>query len=114
MWATTRELNEYIRTSHGTYEMMERAKKSGLEYIEGVAIRRKGIVYRLGWPARHHTIIHMLSQTVGVNENIGEHDQGFFTNVGERYVSRREAADIARAAGQTVSQRTSLFSEDLW
>jgi hypothetical protein len=117
MWSVTRKLIEEIRTSHQTYSMMQRAAASGLEHIVGVGIRvhaRLGsTVYQLSWPARHHTILHMLSQTIGVKESIGEHDQGFMTSSG-RYVSRTEAAKIARAAGQTVSQRSSLFSEDLW
>lgn len=115
-WPVTRKLIEELRTSHQTHSMMRRAEAIGLEYIVGVAIRvqdRTGtVVYRLGWPARHHTILNMLSQTVGVGQ-VGEHDQGFWTSR-ERYVSRRQAADLARAAGQTVSQRSLLFSEDLW
>lgn len=109
MWATTRELTRRIREGRSTLEMMERAKEFGVEYITGVAIRQDGRVYQLGWPARHHTILHMLNQTIGLSE----HDQGFLTSLG-RYVDRQEAAGLARAAGQTVSQRQQLFSEDLW
>lgn len=117
MWAVTRKLIEEIRTGRQTYEMMQRAKASGLEHIVGVAIRVKDrtgdTVYHLGWPARHHTILHMLAQTIGLKDGVGEHDQGFWTSQ-DRYVSRREAAELARAAGQTVSRRTGLFSEDVW
>jgi len=88
---------------------MQLARELGVEHITGVAIRQQGRVYRLSWPARHHMILHLLSQTVGLDD----HDQGFWTSR-DRYVSREEAAELARAAGQTVSQRQQLFSEDLW
>jgi hypothetical protein len=114
MWELLAQVTRMMRTHASTHLMMQRAEKLGVEHIVGVAIRRKGVVYRLGWPARHHTILHMLCQTLGVEEDLGEHDQGFWTSVDERYVSRQEAAVIARAAGQTVSTRSRLFSEDLW
>jgi len=117
IWPVTRKLIEELRHSHQTHFMMQRAVRSGLEHIVGVAIRvraRSGTtVYRLGWPARHHTILHMLAQTLGLTGGVPEHDQGFWTSL-ERYVNRQEAAELARVAGQTTSQRSMLFSEDLW
>lgn len=111
MWAATRALTQQIRERSATQLMMERAQRLGVEHIVGVAVRHKGRVYQLSWPARHHTILHMLQQTVGLEG--GEQDQGFWTSRG-RYVSRQEGAALARAAGQTISRRFQLFSEDLW
>jgi hypothetical protein len=49
---------------------------------------------------------------IGEEQLAGRH-QGFLTSLG-RYVDREEAMVIARAAKQTKSDRTILFSEDLY
>lgn len=76
---------------------------------------------RIFWarrPARHHDVIRAMT---ALNAYIGQnaqnrHTQGFLTQHG-RFVTRTEAAAIARAAGQ-VRTRTdvfnALFSEDVW
>ena len=109
-WPATRHLTHLIRTRQATKEMMGRAMELGLEHIVGVAVRCGANTYHLSWPARHHMIVQMLTQTASLN---GEYEQGFWTS-SERYCSRREAAILARDAGQTVVQRPQLFSEDLW
>ena len=96
--------------NRGVYDAMVEAECAGIEHITHVAIQKEDKVYRLCWPARHHHVLHMLSQTVG---DIGKHEQGFVTST-ERFVTREEAAEIARAAGQTTMTRSMLFSEDVW
>lgn len=46
-------------------------------------------------------------------EQIAGKNQGFLTSRG-RFVDRVEAAEIAKAAGQTTSEKGALFSEDLY
>lgn len=49
---------------------------------------------------------------IGEEQLAGRH-QGFLTSRG-RFVDRREAMVIARSAGQTDSEASDLFSEDLY
>ena len=62
-------------------------------------------------PARHGTLMHPLKSFVSAN------DQGFLTSTG-RYVDRKEAMQIVKAANQPMTdvphQDDQLFSEDLW
>ena len=51
-------------------------------------------------------------QQVGEEQLCGQH-QGFLTSLG-RYVDRKKAIAIARAAGQTDSTKSGLFSEDIY
>ena len=86
------------------------------ERIEAAAILVNDEVWTLPPPTRHHTLIQAWASAHwkdGKAGRIGEHDQGFVTSAG-RYVDREEAATIARAAGQTDSTRSILFSEDVW
>ena len=46
-------------------------------------------------------------------EQLAGRNQGFLTSRG-RYVNRQEAMTIARAAEQTASKSTDLFSEDIY
>lgn len=68
-------------------------------------------------PARHHDVLKMLYQA-GINDEGLSHlnGQGFTTSRG-RFVSREEAAAIARAANQLIREPTPadmLTSEDVW
>lgn len=93
------------------------------EYIICAAVRRKEPrncvkVYHeqyhdiysveLGW--RHPDILHRFQGEVSKSPE----DQGFFTSAG-RFVTRKEALDIARECGQVESIIGSVFtSEDLY
>ena len=48
-----------------------------------------------------------------LGEQIAGRNQGFLTSRG-RYVDREEAMKIAQATGQTTSDKSGLFSEDLY
>lgn len=50
--------------------------------------------------------------TIGDEQLAGRH-QGFLTSLG-RFVDRQEGMTIARRAGQTDSEKSGLFSEDLY
>jgi len=43
----------------------------------------------------------------------GDHEQGFLTNL-NRFVDRKEGAEIAFNAGQTKEKKETLYSEDLY
>jgi hypothetical protein len=83
------------------------------ERIISVAISAFGIVASLPAPARHGDVLRKL---LNFNELIVRGDrQGFLTSAG-RYVNRRDAAEIAIAAGQVdkLIAAPDLYSEDLW
>jgi hypothetical protein len=68
---------------------------------------------------RHGHCINIMSslaklRSVTFGENsVGENTQGFLTNL-NRFVDRREAAQIAYDAWQIREKTTKLFSEDLY
>jgi hypothetical protein len=68
---------------------------------------------------RHHNCIQMFAQIVGFPYSEESHKlhntevQGFLTNL-NRFVDREEAAKIAFNAKQIDSEKTQLFSEDLY
>lgn len=66
------------------------------------------VTVTLPWPARHHSILWGFGR-------VQPDDQGFLTSAG-RFVGRREAAEIAKAAGQVekLIAEPDLYSEDLW
>ena len=71
--------------------------------------------YTLDGKARHGDIISFLS-THGLRNVALEGEQGFLTEEGD-FVNRWRAHRIAFDAGQTtrpLSQRSELFTEDLW
>ena len=89
-----------------------------LETIECVAIKAPdGVVASQGKPARHHDVIRHMCDVMGYDRVTGAFTQGFITSE-NRFVDRKEAVDIAVAAGQTEHHewgpRLLLFSEDLW
>lgn len=94
------------------------------ERIDCAAIRHDGTIYSVPRPGRHHDVIaHMIHKhgtgvpVVGV--------QGFTTTSG-RFVDRKEAMKIAKAAGQLIPDLApdgvtirrpftdKLFSEDIF
>lgn len=91
------------------------------ERIVAAALQYDGLVFSLAPPARHCHVLRSM-QWAGVLKDVVEvsmlREQGFLTSLG-RYVSREEAAVLARAAGQ-LEHRTQtgpahvLYSEDLW
>ena len=104
-----------------TYLDRADAAEPGVTCIQCAAIRyHTGDVYWLPKPARHHDVIHYMVSAVGLPKPIKSSEtQGFLTNKNE-FVDRRQAAQIALAAGQVknVSDMRGcppiLFSEDVW
>lgn len=92
------------------------------EKIVAAAILHGDVVYTFPPPARHHTILHWMSQNVPGFKQDGNTQQGFITDAeGElidRWVRRAPARMIAINAGQLTEEKAShareLFSEDLW
>lgn len=78
---------------------------------------KKGLVFSIEAPARHHDIVQMMSRMGVVLDYTVT--QGFLTNTGE-FVRRKPAKMIAEHAGQMKPRRPGeydgpeLFSEDLW
>jgi len=89
------------------------------ETIETAACVYKGTVYTLPRPARHHTVMRHIWDTVNNDAFIGPAAQGFVTSRG-RFVNRRRALRIVKAAGQPQIDHPALnvggrlYSEDLW
>lgn len=86
-----------------------------MEKITNAAIIWRGQVIALPRPARHHTIMKAIADTIPTDEWPVQGEQGFMTS-GGRFVGREAAATIALAACQ-CSQLIAgprLFSEDLW
>lgn len=90
------------------------------ERIVSAAIRVGDLVLSVMRPGRHHDILALLS----TGKPAGMQMQGFLTSDG-RFVGRREAREIADAAGQIMESEfvdgiprkrshPELFSEDLW
>ena len=85
-----------------------------METIEAAAISHDGIVYSVPRPGRHHNVCHVMMAQGLPPETMRL--QGFVTSTG-RFVDRREAAIIARDAGQLLRKTNPtdlLFSEDVW
>ena len=87
------------------------------ERLTGVAINHEGRVYTLAAPNRHnHLIAHAREVLELPKEACDVKNQGFVTSTG-RFVTRKEAVGIARAARQLkrdIGRATILFSEDCW
>lgn len=90
------------------------------ERIVSAAIRFGDLILSVRRPGRHHDILALLSTW----RPSGMQVQGFITSDG-RFVGRREARNIAHAAGQIIESEIvdgiprkrnhpELFSEDLW
>jgi hypothetical protein len=65
---------------------------------------------------RHYNCILTLIYLSGYStktKDCGEYEQGFLTS-NNRFIGRKEAAQIAFAAGQTKELKETLFSEDVW
>jgi hypothetical protein len=85
-----------------------------LETIKAAAIRTGGVVYIVPRPGRHHNVLKAMPVHVAEASHLDE--QGFITST-NRFVDRREAAKIARAAIQLIREPTPswmLTSEDVW
>lgn len=84
------------------------------ETIEAAAIRVAGVVYTVPRPGRHHDVFKVMPRHHTLSSHID--GQGFITSTG-RFVDRKEAALIARAANQLIREPTPsymLTSEDVW
>ncbi len=85
------------------------------ETIVAAAIFHDGVTYWVMPPGRHHNVCHLMIEQGLTTDTMRL--QGFVTSTG-RFVDRREAAVIARNAGQLLLVKTNptdlLFSEDVW
>ena len=74
-------------------------------------------VVMCGW--RHPNVLYQMVAITGLSSyKAGKNIQGFLTNK-NRFVDRKEGAQIAMAAGQIISHKTTfnekmLFSEDIY
>ena len=91
------------------------------ERITAAAILRMsdGHIFTLPPPARHPRLIdHIISTSNGtITRVVHGYKQGFVTTKDNRFVDRKEACSIARAAGQIKVKHGPtwlLYSEDLW
>ena len=62
---------------------------------------------------RHHNIVNTIGQKFYFRTAENSHVQGFLTNL-DRFVDRKEAAQIAFNYGQIPALKKELFSEDLY
>lgn len=87
------------------------------ERLTGVALNWKGRVYTLPAPNRHHQLLAHATEILELpREACNVENQGFVTSSG-RFVDRKEALGIARAAKQVrrdIGRAKVLFSEDVW
>jgi hypothetical protein len=90
-----------------------------MKTITHVAIRFQGKIYSLPKPNRHHDVIRHIVHKTGVShvDAYGQ-DQGFLDSNG-RYLTRRQALNVATVAHQlkpnnTGSKLGELYSEDIW
>ncbi len=91
--------------------------------VTGVAIRIGKEVFACACPFRHADIIRYLTEFGGKTPgDVAKGEQGF-VNSYDKFLSREEAYEVARIAGQLKqkteklrlnSMRHELFSEDLW
>lgn len=102
---------------------MECTNRKDLEFILCAAIKRRqprqvevnpyydNDILNIEIGYRHHDIFVRFGEEVSKNPS----DQGFYTSKG-RFVGRKEAAIIAKTAGQVSKdfKQVRLFSEDLW
>jgi hypothetical protein len=95
-------------------ELMNVDAPDTTETIETAAvIDKKGLIYTMPRPARHHNIIILLPL-----DAYSGSEQGFITSKG-RFVGRKEAFDIAKSNMQPwvnppFGNSGDLFSENLW
>lgn len=78
-------------------------------WILGVSIKYKGEIHKIPKPFRHHHLLHGHDD----GEFIRDSSQGFYTDKVD-FLSREEAAILAKAVGQYEGSNTRLYSEDLW
>lgn len=89
-----------------------------VETVFQAAIRAEGGIWSIERPGRHDTIFRQRLFQRGIHTDCYGRDQGFLTSHG-RYVTRFQAARIAKAAKQPLRDPghpigKELFSEDLW
>lgn len=86
--------------------------------ITHVAIRYRGTTYSLPPPNRHHNVIRLIAETLGIKYvDARDDDQGFLDENGQ-YLRRKPALRVASANNQlregvpVIGGR--LYSENLW
>lgn len=88
----------------------QRAKVSHdlAQHIRGVAIRMRsnGVVLSMDRPARHHILLHAISDWANRSVTHDEFEQGFMSATGT-FWTREHAARMCGREGR-------LYSEDLW
>lgn len=73
-------------------------------------------VYALGPPNRHHNVIDLMCESLGIDAIATcNMEQGFMTSKGD-FVTREQALKIAIEANQLIGTRVGsrLFTENLW
>jgi hypothetical protein len=85
--------------------------------VVAAAIRvDSGTIYSVPKPGRHHDVYRHMREQGEMGSGVG-HRQGFILSDGS-FVSRADALEIARRAGQLIREptgpSTGLFSEDVW
>lgn len=105
-------------TSLGMNRMTDQVSPPQQERIIGVTVKIGDEIFTLGAPARHPDVL--FDFNIASRANGRKIEQGFATNK-RRFLTRREAMDVAKASGQfnrrsTVLQYNGpdLYSEDLW
>jgi len=84
------------------------------ETITGVAVRANGKLYKLPKPNRHHHVLGLIHKET--KKEVFAEEEGFITSLG-RYVNRKEAYRIAKAANQFLPRHFNsgeLYSECVW
>lgn len=108
-------VKEYILCAAVWYKELQ-LKKPEVLRLRGLSPYNvdKGIVL-CGW--RHGNCIYQMVAIYGIyDEDAGESVQGFLTSL-NRFVDRKEGAEIAFKSGQIekpITHPTGLFSEDLY
>lgn len=86
--------------------------------ITHVAIIYLGKTYSLPKPNRHHHVIRLIAEELGI-DHVGQGEQGFLDDTG-RFLRRKPALYIALKSGQVIKGKRpsgdlpELYSEDLW
>lgn len=83
------------------------------ERVVAAAMIYRGVMATLPPPNRHSDIIHAIAVKVPESEWPISGLGGFWTSEA-RFVNRKEGMVIAKAAGQTMSDSDTLYTEDLW
>ena len=103
------KLNEYILCAAIWYKELPTMKFLPKNIDKGLVI----CGHRHGQCINTLSTIAKLRTVTLAPDGVGEHEQGFLTNL-NRFVDRKEGGKIAFTANQTDKLKKTLFSEDLY